>query len=60
MGRLIDDDVLETFAVVADPGDVADALIRRFGGPVTRLSFYVQGTADSPEWQDVVKALQAA
>ena len=46
MGRLIDDDVLDAFAVVADPDDVAAAVLARFGGLVDRFSFYAPAGID--------------
>ena len=40
MGDLITDDMLETFAVVAEPDDVAPMLRARYGPLVDRISFY--------------------
>jgi probable F420-dependent oxidoreductase len=40
MGELIDDEVLEAFAVLAPPERVADAVLERWGGLVDRFSFY--------------------
>ena len=59
MAELIDDDVLDAFAVVAEPARVADELLGRFGGAVTRLSFYVQGNPSGEAWRKIVNALQA-
>ncbi len=39
MGKLIDDDMVAAFAVVAGPDDLAAALGERYAGLVTRLSF---------------------
>ncbi|MGZ6792348.1 MAG: LLM class F420-dependent oxidoreductase [Mycobacteriales bacterium] len=41
MGTLISDEVLHTFAVVAEPDDVAGELHRRFGDLVDRISLYM-------------------
>ena len=41
MGDCIDDEILATFAVVAEPDQVADQLLGRFGDVVDRLSFYL-------------------
>ena len=60
MADLIDDEVLDAFAVVAEPGRVASELIERYGGSVTRLAFYMPGTADAATWAEVVEALQRA
>jgi probable F420-dependent oxidoreductase len=40
MGDLIDDEVLATFAVVAEPDKLGAALLARFGGLVDRFTFY--------------------
>jgi probable F420-dependent oxidoreductase len=42
MGRRIPDALLEEFAVVAEPGDVAPALRKRFGGLVDRLALSLE------------------
>jgi probable F420-dependent oxidoreductase len=39
MGDLVDDDVLRTFAVVAEPADVARRVKERYGGLVDRIVF---------------------
>jgi probable F420-dependent oxidoreductase len=38
MGALIDDDVLDAFAIVGTPAEVADTLHRRFGGLFDRVA----------------------
>ena len=40
MGELIDDEILNTFAVVAEPEQVAPELLRRYGDVIERISFY--------------------
>ena len=60
MGALIDDDVLEAFAVVAAPDDVAARLLDRFGGTVDRLSLYTPYAAPPEVWEQVRTTLQAA
>ncbi|MHA6626243.1 TIGR03617 family F420-dependent LLM class oxidoreductase [Pseudonocardia sichuanensis] len=40
MGELVDDEVLATFAVVAEPDRLGDALLARFGGIADRFTFY--------------------
>ena len=49
MGELVDDDMLDAFAVVADPSTVAAKVAARFEGVIDRLSFYLpyQATDDS-------------
>jgi hypothetical protein len=59
MGTLIDDEILTTFAVVAEPDGIAPELLRRFGDIVTRVSFYAPYKAAPDTWLPVVAALQA-
>ena len=59
MGKLIDGDVLDAFAVVAEPDRVAGALLSRFGNLVDRLSFYAPYRRDPAAWRPVVAALKA-
>jgi probable F420-dependent oxidoreductase len=40
MGEAIDDDVLNAFAVVAEPGAVAAELLGRYGDVMTRMTLY--------------------
>jgi probable F420-dependent oxidoreductase len=40
MGDLIDEEMLRTFAVVAEPDAVAGELLRRFGDVMTRMTIY--------------------
>jgi probable F420-dependent oxidoreductase len=60
MGDLITEDVLAAFAVVAEPDDVAGALLDRFGGVVDRMSFYAPYPAPDDLWAQVRSTLQAA
>jgi probable F420-dependent oxidoreductase len=54
MGELIDDDVLNAFAVVAPLEGVAGEVLRRFGGIVDRFSFYAPYKAEPGMWDEVV------
>lgn len=58
MGGLIDDEILHTFAVVAEPEGVASAVLARFGGVVDRFSFYAPYQSDPERWLPVVEALR--
>jgi probable F420-dependent oxidoreductase len=60
MGDLIDDEILTTFAVVAEPEDVAPELHRRYGDAIQRISFYAPYRNDSERWQAILEALKAA
>jgi probable F420-dependent oxidoreductase len=58
MGALIDDNLLTTFAIVADPEDVAPRLGQRFGDAVTRISLPTP-FGDRDRWATLVTAIQA-
>jgi probable F420-dependent oxidoreductase len=60
MGELIDDEILDTFAVVADPDGVGAELRRRYGGVVDRCSFYAPYRSDPDRWAKVIADLKAA
>jgi len=60
MPALIDDEILRTFAVVADPAELPNALAARYAGLVDRLSLYlpfVPGQRDQfwMEWLNGMK-----
>ncbi len=54
MARLIDDDVLEAFAVTAEPSAVADKVLERVGGVVDRFSFYAPYQLEHGKWAEVL------
>ena len=54
MGELIDDDVLNAFAVVAPLDQVAAEVRRRFEGLVDRFSFYAPYKVDPEMWKGVL------
>ena len=60
MGELIDDEVLNTFAVVAEPEGIASELRQRFGDIVDRLGFYAPYKSDPDRWAAVLSDLRAA
>jgi probable F420-dependent oxidoreductase len=60
MGTIIDDDVLNTFAVVAEPGQVAAELLRRYGDLMTRMSLYTPYDIGSEVTAPIVAELRAA
>ncbi|NKY60473.1 TIGR03617 family F420-dependent LLM class oxidoreductase [Nocardia flavorosea] len=57
MGDLIDDDVLNTFAVVAEPDRLGAAVRNRFGDLVQRFSFYAPYDHDPAIWLPAVAEL---
>ncbi|WP_406443135.1 LLM class F420-dependent oxidoreductase [Streptomyces sp. NBC_00631] len=58
MSRLIDDEVLNTFAVVAEPERVAGEIRRRYGALVDRVSFYTAYEIDAEVWEPIVRELR--
>ncbi len=54
MGELITDDMLDAFAVTAEPEDVPKALLARYGDIVDRLSFYAPYQTDPDRWKQVL------
>jgi probable F420-dependent oxidoreductase len=55
MGELIDDDVLNAFAVVCPIDQVAGAVKARFGDVVDRFSFYAPYKMDPEDWASVLE-----
>ena len=58
MGTLIDDEILETFAVVGEPEEIGPELRKRYGDVISRLSFYAPYESDRGRWQKVLQDLQ--
>ncbi len=59
MGELIDDDILNTFAVVAEPEHLAAGLDERYGDIVQRISFYAPYASDPDRWAAVMGQLHS-
>ena len=59
MGGLIDDDVLNAFAVVAEPARVAAEIQRRFGGLIDRVSFYSPYDIAAVVWDPILHDLSS-
>ena len=60
MGTLIDDEILNTFAVVGRPEEIAPELKKRYGDCIQRISFYAPYKSDPERWRAVMDALKAA
>ncbi len=58
MGNLIDDEILNTFAVVGEPEQIAPELHRRYGDVIQRVSFYAPYKTDPTRWQKVIEAVK--
>jgi probable F420-dependent oxidoreductase len=59
MGELIDDEMLATFAVVAEPDQVGPGLLARFGDVIDRVTFYAPYQAQGDTFAPAVEALRA-
>jgi hypothetical protein len=59
MGDLIDDDMLNAFAVVAEPEDVAAELGKRFADVINRIAFYVPYASNPERWRTVMEDVKA-
>jgi len=59
MGTLIDDEVLDAFAVVGEPEQIAPEIAKRYGDVISRLSFYTPYRSDPERWQGVMEDLLA-
>jgi probable F420-dependent oxidoreductase len=58
MGELITDDILNTFAVVGEPEQIAPELEKRYGDVISRISFYAPYASDPSRWQSVMDQLK--
>jgi len=58
MGDLITDDILDAFAVVAEPDDVAPMLRARYGPLIDRISFYTPYALDSAQSKSMLAAMK--
>lgn len=57
MGDVIDDDMLDAFAIVGEPSEIPGIVAKRFGGTVDRLQFFV-GVDDGDTWGPVLEELR--
>ena len=60
MGQLIDDEMLETFAIVCPVDQVATQVKARFGDLVDRFSFYAPYKMSPEDWQSELKGFHSA
>jgi probable F420-dependent oxidoreductase len=54
MGNLIDDEMLEAFAIVAEPDRLGPAIAERFGDIVDRFNFYAPYQHDPDLWTPAI------
>ncbi len=60
MGELIDDDVLDAFAVVAPLDEVPARVLARYGDVVDRFSFYAPYRVAPEQWRSVLEGFRTA
>ena len=60
MGTLVNDEILNTFAVVGSPEEIAPELSKRYGDVIQRISFYAPYSSDPERWSKVMSDLRAA
>ncbi len=60
MGELVDDEVLDAFAVTAEPDRLGAAVLERWGDSVDRFSFYAPYQHADDLFAPAIAALQAA
>ena len=59
MADLIDAEMLDAFAVVAEPTGIAEGLLSRYGNLVDRISFYAPYAGNPELWSGVISDLKA-
>lgn len=60
MGDLISDEMLNIFAVVGEPEQIAPELHKRYGDVIQRMSFYAPYKSDPQRWQKVLADMKAS
>ena len=60
MGELISDEMLNTFAVVGEPEQIAPELHKRYGDVIQRMSFYAPYKSDPQRWHQVLADMKSA
>ena len=60
MGDLITDEILNTFAVVGSPEQIAPELHTRYGDIIQRISLYTPYSSDPERWGGILAAIKAA
>jgi probable F420-dependent oxidoreductase len=58
MTAMVDDDMLGTFAVVAEPGAVAETIVGRYGDVADRISLYANYELDSSIRREIINGLR--
>lgn len=59
MGELIDDRMLDTFAVTGAPDEIGAKVLGRFGGLIDRFSFYAPYATPRGTWEEILTSIKA-
>jgi probable F420-dependent oxidoreductase len=59
MGELIEDDVLDAFAVTGEPEDIPKLMLARYGDVLDRISFYAPYRSDPERWARILAGFHA-
>ena len=59
MGDLITDEILNTFAVVGSPEQIAPELQTRYGDVIQRISLYTPYSSDPERWGGILAAIKS-
>jgi probable F420-dependent oxidoreductase len=60
MAKLVDDDMVDAFAVVGEPDEIPAKILGRFGDLFDRVSFYAPLSKDEDALRDVIARIHAA
>lgn len=60
MGEVITDDVADAFSITAAPGNVGDAVERRFGDVISRFSIYAPYALDDESRKAIITSVRAS
>ncbi len=60
MGKLIDDEILDTFAVVGEPEEIPGLMLARYGDLLDRVSFYAPYRSDPARWANIIEGFHSA
>jgi probable F420-dependent oxidoreductase len=59
MGKRIDDDVRDAFAVVGEPEEIPALIRKRYGDLIDRVSFYAPYRSDPERWRQVLAGFKS-
>jgi probable F420-dependent oxidoreductase len=59
MGDLIEDDVLDAFAITGEPEDIPKLMLARYGDVLDRISFYAPYRSDPQRWGRILAGFHA-